>query len=414
MNSKRVWHWVIVSLLIFTSLCLGGWLDRQAIWIQWRYRAYQALQRTNVRQPEVMRTALVLVTDEEYWKGELARRVPLKRDYLAKLLIALERADPAAIVIDFDLRSPMQDGPLKDHKDYRLENRKFFEAIRSVSAKCPIVLPAAMQSATNGEYDVERSIYDGELDCEDCHIGMGYAEVPQDVRRVPIPLRLKDGLLINSLASAVVRFVNKDLHQMITRQAVDSNETLPFGSFIPAKSFPVTSATHVLKADPKLLTSELRQRVVIIGAGWSRLSYGRGGLGETIVTPAGTMAEVYVQANYIEALLDRRTSAAPSDHLAKIIEVFFALAFAWLFSRKDGALIKALIFLGFLFVIPIFTYVLLQNFGIYFDFFIPLVLLGGHAAIEQVIEWRGAATRERLWEKSRVFDHERSQNEWWP
>lgn len=48
------------------------------------------------------RTVLVMVGDEEFWKGEgLAGRTPTKRSYLAGLLRAVGRAGPEVIALDF-------------------------------------------------------------------------------------------------------------------------------------------------------------------------------------------------------------------------------------------------------------------------------------------------------------------------
>lgn len=390
MVRKTILHWSVALILIAISSVVGGWLDEQAIWITWRYQVYQALQATNTRQPEVTRTALVLVTDEEYWQGEPAHRSPLKRDYLANLILALEKAEPAVIAIDFDLRSPTQEEGLTDHKDYRLENLKLFEAVRSVSQNYPVVLPASINLNKNNDYFVERSIYSS-FDFRDGWVAQGYIELPDDLRGVPIPMPTATGKLIDSLASAVVRFENKALHLQIAQLANNTVETLPFGSFIQASSFPVYSTTHVLTADQRTLREELGHKVILIGAGWSRLAYGRGGTVDATMTPIGEVGKVFLHANYIEALLDRRTYSAPSDWFVNAIEISFALALAWLFSRKHRALIKFSIFASLMLVLPVLTYILLQNVGFYFDFFIPLVLLGGHAGVEQILEWRGRA-----------------------
>ena len=68
------------------------------------YRLYAAIQYLELRPIRPKRTALVLIGDDEYWGGELKRRVPIKRDYLAKLVNKLDQAQPELIVLDFILR----------------------------------------------------------------------------------------------------------------------------------------------------------------------------------------------------------------------------------------------------------------------------------------------------------------------
>jgi hypothetical protein len=69
------------------------------------------------------------------------------------------------------------------------------------------------------------------------------------------------------------------------------------------------------------------------------------------------------------------------------LAVFIAIVFAW--KMRPSLKFAWAIFLS-LFLIVI-TYVFWQNLGLFFDFFMPLVLLAGHAFVTQVIEWREEA-----------------------
>jgi len=71
-----------------------------------------------------------------------------------------------------------------------------------------------------------------------------------------------------------------------------------------------------------------------------------------------------------------------------IIEIFFALIVAVILAR-EGRLRKkyAQVFMLCVMLV-VLTYVLWQNLGLFFDFFIPLVLLSIHAPIEQLRESR--------------------------
>jgi CHASE2 domain-containing sensor protein len=117
---KGLGYWCIAVALILIGMYLGEHIGELDIWVDMRYRLYQSLQQLAPHDIYPKRTAIVLIGDEEYWNGELARRVPIKRDYIAKLLEALDTADPQVIALDFDLHSQTLDGTLLDHPDYIL------------------------------------------------------------------------------------------------------------------------------------------------------------------------------------------------------------------------------------------------------------------------------------------------------
>src|ERR1044071_1837332 len=68
---------------------LSDWAARQDFWPKARYVTYQFLTTLSWRKALPQNTVVVLVDDDEYWRGEPARRVPIKRAYLAKLLRAI-------------------------------------------------------------------------------------------------------------------------------------------------------------------------------------------------------------------------------------------------------------------------------------------------------------------------------------
>jgi hypothetical protein len=61
-----------------------------------------------------------------------------------------------------------------------------------------------------------------------------------------------------------------------------------------------------------------------------------------------------------------------------------ALVFAW----QMGPLKRFLWTIGLSLFLVFATCFLWQNLGLFFDFFIPLTLLGAHAVIDKVLEWR--------------------------
>lgn len=93
-----------MAALVVLGVWLGRWLEQQEFALDLRHKASHLMQQSP-RGAFVQRMVVVLIGDEEYWKGELARRAPIKRDYLAKPVKQLDIADPALIALDFDLRS---------------------------------------------------------------------------------------------------------------------------------------------------------------------------------------------------------------------------------------------------------------------------------------------------------------------
>ena len=140
--SKGINYWVIVAFLIPVGMLIGDLLGEQRIWVTARYRLYQALQRVSTNTIDYStRTAVVLIGDEEYWKGELARRTPLKRTYLAEVLLKLDSANPAVIALDVDLRSQTPDRSVVEHPDYHAETSVLLNVVKAVSRNRPVILP---------------------------------------------------------------------------------------------------------------------------------------------------------------------------------------------------------------------------------------------------------------------------------
>lgn len=381
-------HWLVVLLLIALAFAVGHRLSEKSTWIRLRYRIYSYLPHLGRQVIDVERTALVLIGDDDYWKGELARRVPTKRDYLAKLLRAIDAANPAVIVLDFDLRSPTFDHSLDDHDDYRAETEQFVRAVQDISRRTPIVLPKTIRFDENQDYVIEPAIYD-RYDLRSSRVGFGYIELPYDLRQVPLPQAVQGGVKLHSLASAAVEFDNPQVLEL----ANTGKDTLPYGSFAEAEAFPSFSSAHVLQADPQKLRDELGHRIVLVGAGWSRLGHERGGVIDATISPIGLVGKVYLHANYMEALLDQRTYDPINEGIVTVIEIMFALGVAIVFAMKIRALTKFAVFLLICLLVLIVTYIAYTNFGIFFDFLIPLVLLAGHAFVEQVLEWRQLARK---------------------
>ncbi|MFD1561263.1 CHASE2 domain-containing protein [Paraburkholderia silviterrae] len=114
------------------------------------------------RTPSPVNITLLQIGDDEYWKGSLARRVPVKRDYLAALVNKLCAADPQVVALDFDLHSPVVDGSYNDNPEYKGETLTLVDSVnRAAASGCKVVLPDAMDCASNNSCVREAGVLDG-------------------------------------------------------------------------------------------------------------------------------------------------------------------------------------------------------------------------------------------------------------
>jgi len=376
-HRKGWFYWATVLILVLVGIFLGKWLEVQEFALRPRYRIYQSIQQ-GPRKPFVQRTVIVLIGDEEYWKGDLARRVPIKRDYLAKLISQLDKLDPAVIALDFDLRSQTADGSIIESQDYARETSEFLATLKEVSLKRWIVVPKTL-NFDRGFYTTESDIYDL-YDFGEGKISKGYSILPSDIRKLPLQKTTKDGTRIDSFAGAIVRAVNK-----AALQPVANDTELPFFSYLPLNAFEQLSPTQVLQGDPQT-KQKIQYNVVIVGSGWNINAYGRGGLADGHLTPVGPLPGVYLHANYVEALLDNRTSKPYRDFALHIVEAIVALMVALVFARlarliwKIGAVILLVVGL------VLYGYVSLLMLGWFYDFFVPVILVVIHAIYEWMRE----------------------------
>ncbi len=384
LSSRSAGHWLSALALVAVGTLGGIELDRHDFAIEARYRVYGFLQEHLHGDRHAKRTALVLIEDPEYWKGELGRRIPIKRTYLAKLLRKLEQAQPALIGIDFSLRSPVIDGSLREHPDYASETKGLADAIREVSRRRPIILPATFQQTARGPV-LDSAIYSG-TDFRPGDVRLGHIHPSLDMRRVPVAQRMADGSRLYSFAAAMANVLDP-----AAVKPYEDDSDLPFGTFMSEAKFPVLSADFVLHASAEQLLAKLRWKAVILGAGWNERAFGLPPPIDEHLTPIGYIRGTFAQANWAEALLDSRVYRQVHRTLAISLEVVLSLAVAVIFGLRIGPLPKLGWTAACCLVAMLLGYFLLQNLGVYFDFYLPVLLLMGHAVLAKVHEWRELA-----------------------
>jgi len=147
----------------------------------------------------------------------------------------------------------------------------------------------------------------------------------------------------------------------------------------------------VLSTSTDSLKRRLAHKIVVIGGAWHQHAYARGDQIDSYETPVGKIGGVFIHGNYVEALLDLRTYTPIREEIVIAVEVglvlligiFFALELSFWWKTAAG---------GFSVFLLMFTsYAFLQNLGLFFDFLVPLLLVSGHFALDQILEWRRLA-----------------------
>lgn len=389
LQKKGLRYWLTVfGLLVFGTL-VGMWLGERYVWIRMRYSIYGAIQNATRVTKAAKNTVLVLIDDDEYWKGDLARRVPLKRDYLARLLVELAKGEPTAIALDVDLRSPVPEKGAEELEPYRAETELLLKTIKDVAQSRYVVLATTVTSDEHG-YTISPSVFDG-YDFGGGKVKHGYITLPHDLRQVPLAVPLTNRAeKEDSFAGALAKTREEDL---VLAAEQHEHRGFPYGSFYGPDEFRKVNTSTVLKAGEQELKKLLQGRIVIVGGAWHTGSYkgpkeDYNGSIDLHFTPAGNIPGAFVHANYVEALLGGSVHQQVPESVALVIEIFCSLVVAVVFAlegslrRKFGRVLLLSI------VLVIISYFLWQNLGLFFDFFIPILLLSIHAPIEQLRETR--------------------------
>lgn len=366
-------YWIWAALAIVIGTVVGESLGEDLAWMTVRYRVYSVFQAFGPRPPVPKWTALVLIDDEEYWKGELARRVPIRRDYLGKLIAALSQCHPIAVGIDFNLRSPAPDVP--ESSLYAGETEILKKEVERVSADFPIVLPVSL---SQDKTSLAPSILDA-VPSRPHAVVRGFIAMPYDFRQVATTERLASGESVPSFALALVQ----QAHPRIAESYEQDPGEFPFGTFAPEAAFePYTITSGNLLRGGREICRSVDHKLVILAGAWSQTSYGRGGRTDTHPSPIGTVGKYLMHANYVEALLEERTYTPLSQGMSRAIEIFFALlalhvlASSWPFPGKLAVVLGMTAMLAFI------TYVGVQNLGLFGDFVFPAFFLLLHAVID--------------------------------
>ena len=383
-------HWIWVATLTALGLVLGQWIGRAQIWTDLRYKIYQF--QTSMLSGEVFskETLFVLIDDKDYWTGKLARRVPINRHYVADLLRAVDKMDPRVIALDFDLRSPEATGTLVENPDYKCEREDLLRAIVDVAKNRPVVIPKELEIADG--HPVEQSdIFRGfDFFPVQKNIFPGYIQLNQDLRVIPsrVQVRRDPELSFDSFSLAILHAAAPATYGEILQKNGADEVNLRFGKFLTTKDFEdlSVSATQVL-ANDHAIAAKLAHNIVIIGGKWHQRALGIGPWQDDHSTPAGHIIGAYVQGNYAEALRTGNWRPSWSEFWTLSLEIFLVLGASIVLALDVPAGWKIAAGVVPSIVVMLLSYFLLQNLGLFFDFFTPLAIISAHVVIEH-LEWK--------------------------
>jgi CHASE2 domain-containing sensor protein len=127
-----------------------------------------------------------------------------------------------------------------------------------------------------------------------------------------------------------------------------------------------------------------RSRIVIVGGTWHEAAEGKGALIEGFESPIGLVPGVYLQANYVEALLDRRFALGVGPGWMLALDLVLALLLYY-FSRLPSTPIAGIAITLMFCLLIVLCYLTLANVGVYIDGVLALVVCAGHLVGERVI-----------------------------
>jgi CHASE2 domain-containing sensor protein len=389
-------RWISAVVVILIGITIGEQMEERYAFLDLRYKGYQLTQSWAARIKDDLfdhSTVLVLIEDDDYWKGGYEGRSPINKTNLGKLIKALDEYKPKVIALDFYFSSPVPDGSILEHGKYKEETENLLKALRELKNKPKIVLPKTL-GVEGGYYRADSAVYD-KSDFGDARFG--YIDLPGDYRMIPPRLPMKDGSPLDSFSEAVVRAF--DLTGKALKWDGNDQPKCYASGLLSEDQFSRYSATEVLfpdQATREELAHEVNGNIVIIGGAWSRDAYGRGTRVDTRDTPVGSMPAVFLHAAWVESMLASRT-ARPMGNLSKwTLELLTGLLTYFvftlnIFTRRTRYLLRGVYLLALIFFWAVVAYVTAQNFGIFFDPFIPSLASLGKAAFEQVNDWRVAA-----------------------
>lgn len=422
-TAKTGWYWLGTALTIVVGFCLNQYLTE--IHPSWemvpKFIVYNFLNGSE-RAGLPSDTAVVLITDQEYWAGknpnwDLAHRSPLKKDYVGKLVEKLCAADARVVALDINLSAPSDNPAVRESEDYADEISKFRNSIKEALEKPDIMHP--------WRNPLCRIVFGVPLSCQDSHCNVrarqdiqakdfgsprvteGQVNFAPDIRQMPTQVDLANGEDEDSFAIAITHSFNASFDTPSSAskaanagQASDEDDDeFPFVLFLKERDFETRvlesntvivsncdSASGLGSEDCLAVKRLVQGRVVLVGGGWHLDGEKRGDLIDQYQTPAGTLTGVFIHLNYVAAALDGRVERAVPKWLDWSVDLLIVLIMAVVAAASTKGWTRALALLGFCVFWLIAQYLTWHNLGLFIDCTIPVALLVLHSYVHTTVE----------------------------
>lgn len=401
-------YWLTACLIFGLSVGAAPYLYDRLGLSGARSRLFQYLLELDPRPLVPRYVKVVIIDDEEFWKGYPSGRRPIKRDYLATIIDKVAECHARVIAIDFDVRLPNPESEVSEiPEDYQIETDKLIASICKAAERQQIVLSRTIWAGVHG-YRLEPDIYqpygictqpDSDARWENPgtkttripigvanNITCGYIALPYDPLLIPGRLNLSDGNAIDSFALAVTKAVNPRLVEEFVRRK-GGRET--YGNYISPAKFKeydaIIPSAVLLSATKEELYSKLNAQVVIVGGDWSSLANKRGRGVDMHSTPIGDLPGAFVHASYIEALLDSRSFRGAPPWVPTIAEILFGLIAALIFAAAGNLFTLLVALMTVSLILILFEWFALHQLGMFFDALIPLAALWLHSVYDRLL-----------------------------
>ena len=392
---KGWWHWVRFAVLLAMGSYLGHILSESPRFSDIRYGLYQKQVRLQHRgRIYPQHTMLILLDDDDYWSEEYQARSPYKRDRLAALLDRLNESGANIVGFDIDWGSPLPEKPDYDFPDYVHEDELFFAAVkRMCDAGRHVVLTDGVTGHNEAPfYHQIPTIYTSRLGMLPC-VTVGHDGFDTDMRKIPGMVRLDTGGYLDSFSLAIVKMVDPVSYQDLVKAR---DKGFRFGNYLAPGDFKpqagrrfVYNGQSIASMSQLQLRQALADRVVIVGGDYSEFAYGQGAHVDVHNSPGGREPGAMLHANYVEAELNQDSTFTPiSDTTAEVLEWSLAFILALVAALNVPAAWKwGSVGISLLFSV-LLTYVLMQNLGLFLDFFVPFLMIVVHTVTEEILEMR--------------------------
>jgi CHASE2 domain-containing sensor protein len=372
--------------------------------VRWQYAFHRALASVYPRElkARVVKAVEIDTALHQEW-GEPATN----RKYIAGLVENAAKGHAAVVVLDFKLVVPEGKAEGSDAEERKEQNALLLEAVESATqAGTEVVVPCWLAAAADHRQFVRRPsiFHDSELPLANSKkvagaqekakglcgrpacATLGNINLPIDKRQIPLlaPMAADDPCAESLSLAAVNAYEERTGIFPRTREdhklekAIEEKEFV-FGSFLTEERFPKIPARALAEGNEEAERSCLGQ-ILVIGGNW-RGDFGRGERVDAYDTPAGTMAGMYLHANYIEALLDERYQKEVPLWLGLVLDLVVGAGLYVSFHRANTLKGKLRI-LGLFFVPLAASYVAVANAGFYLDFILPLLGCFVHLGVE--------------------------------